>query len=120
MANPRGVGGKRFQPGQSGNPGGRPKLPEELRKIKELHAEEVKRLFAKYARMTKEEVHAALNDQKTPIFEMVIASGLVKAVKEGDYTRLNFILDRTIGKPKADASDIIEDAVKEFRMAYNK
>jgi hypothetical protein len=88
----------KWKKGQSGNPGGRPKLPAELKMIKELTGEEVKRLFAKYARMNKEEISSAVTDKTTPMFELVIAAGLVKAVKDGDYQKLNFILDRTIGK----------------------
>jgi hypothetical protein len=97
---PRGkkTGGRDFKPGQSGNPGGRPKIPEELRKFKTLSADEVKKIFAKYARMTEPEVSAYMAADDTPIFEKVVGQGLLKAVKDGDYGRLNFILDRTIGK----------------------
>ena len=98
MAKGKKTGGRDILPGQALNPGGRPKLPEELKQFKELTSEEVKRLFAKYARMNREQVQSAVTDKDTPMFELVIASGLVKAVKEGDYTKLNFVLDRTIGK----------------------
>ncbi len=90
--------GRPFQPGQSGNPAGRGKLPEELRQYKELTPEEVKRMFAKYARMGEAGIDEAMNEDDTPMFEKVIASGLKRALKDGDYAKLNFILDRTIGK----------------------
>lgn len=90
--------GKRFQKGQSGNPGGRPKLPPELKAIKELTVEEVKRIFAKYARMSIPEIEKCALSQDLPIFELVVASGLRRAFTYGDYKRLNFILDRTIGR----------------------
>ena len=38
-----------FKPGQSGNPGGLPKLPESLRGIAVLLPREIHRLIAKYA-----------------------------------------------------------------------
>ena len=88
----------RFKPGVSGNKGGRPKLPPELKAFKEISSEEVKRLFAKYARASKEELKEALQAENTPCIELVIASGLARAIKDGDYSKLNFILDRTIGK----------------------
>jgi hypothetical protein len=98
MANPTGKGGRRFQPGQSGNPGGRPKTPEHLKKIRELRPEEVKLLLAKYARMTKRELASAAQDDTTPAIELIIASIVVDAIKKSDAQKLNFILDRSIGK----------------------
>lgn len=87
-----------WQPGQSGNPSGRPPLPPELRAFKELTNQEVKRYFAKYSRMSVEEVKEAAADQSLPMIEAVIASGYKEALFEGDFSRLNFVLNRTIGK----------------------
>lgn len=92
----------RFKPGQSGNPGGRPKLPAALKAIGELTVDEVKRLIAKYARMTKAEVTAAIQNPETPILELNIATIFATGTKSGDYARLAFLLDRTIGKPAQD------------------
>lgn len=90
--------GKRFLPGQSGNPSGRRKLPEELKDIAEFTAEEIKRMFAKYGRMPVELVKEAANDLQIASIEAVIASGIMRAIKDGDYARLSYFLDRTIGK----------------------
>ena len=89
-----------FKPGQSGNPAGRPKLSPELRKIRELNGEEIRRLFAKYARMTRMQLQESIDNPNTPVIELIIATGISIAYLQGDYTRLNFILNRTIGPIK--------------------
>lgn len=100
-----------FPPGVSGNPGGRPKLPPELRAIKELTAEEINRTIAKYARMTKAELSAAITHADTPIYELHIASILATGAKIGDPSRLGFLFDRSIGKVATDV--VISKKIRE-------
>jgi hypothetical protein len=100
--------GPLWKPGQSGNPGGRPRIPDELRGIQSLSQLEVCKLVSKYARMTKEELQASVQDSKTPVLEMAIASIFAQSIKQGDYTRLAFLLDRAIGKVREVPED--EDA----------
>lgn len=88
----------RWKPGQSGNPGGKPKLPAELRVINALTPMEVARYIAKYARLKKEDIEIAAKNPDTPVIELAIASVFSHAISFGDYGRLNFLLDRAIGK----------------------
>ena len=67
-----------------------PKLSAELRAIKELTADEINRTIAKYARMTKAALNAAIQDPETPIYEIHIASILAQGTKAGDPHRLGF------------------------------
>lgn len=95
-------------PGQSGNPSGRPKLPEELRAIREFTADEIKRVIAKYGRMMAVEVIAMLAEEnrgRMPMLDLAIASTLLAATN-GSVAHLSFLLDRAIGKPK----EVVEDA----------
>lgn len=95
-----------WQPGQSGNPSGRPKIPEHLRSIASLSQGEVCKLVSKYARMTRDELQQAIQAPSTPVLEMAIASIFAQSIKQGDYTRLAFLLDRAIGKvPQVILSD---------------
>ncbi len=87
-----------WKPGQSGNPGGRAKLPEELRAIKALTQEEVARYVAKYARMGSTELDALVLARSVPMLELAIARIFQEAEAKGDFTRLSFLLDRAIGK----------------------
>lgn len=94
----------RFKPGVSGNPGGKPKLPPDLKAVSELTVDELKRTIAKYGRMTKAEVAAAIQNPQTPMIELNIATIFATGTKTGDYARLAFLLDRSIGKPAQDVS----------------
>jgi single-stranded DNA-specific DHH superfamily exonuclease len=87
-----------WQPGQSGNPGGKPKLPAELRAIASLTNQEINKYVAKYARMTKDQIDAATLNPNTSVVELAIASIFMNAIRHGDANRLSFLLDRAIGK----------------------
>ncbi len=88
----------RWQPGVSANPGGRPKLPEHLKAIASLSQHEVTKIVSRYARMTRSELQAAAQSADTPMLEVAIASIFAQSAKNGDYSRLAFLLDRAIGK----------------------
>lgn len=96
---------KMWPKGVSGNPGGRPKLPEELRLIKALSQNEVCRMISKYARMDMDTLEAHLERRDIPVIDLAMCSIFKESVEKGDFTRLAFLLDRAIGKVK----DIIDD-----------
>ena len=98
-----------FKKGHSGNPGGRPKVPEALRGVAELSPTEIKRIIAKYARFTKDELQALLKRTDVPVIEMHVASILAHGVRHGDYARLGFLLDRTIGKVVETATEPVSE-----------
>lgn len=91
---------KQFKKGQVANPSGKPKLSKELCAIKELTKAEINRLFAKYARMSKEEMTSALQNPSLPSLELWICSGIVNGIKNGDWYNLNLMFDRIFGRPK--------------------
>lgn len=80
----------RFIKGQSGNPGGKPKYA--------LTRDSFRKIVAKYAGMNSVEIDKAMNDPNTTVIEHSVISGFVKAMKDGDMNRLNFFLERSIGK----------------------
>lgn len=84
----------------SPNPGGRPKLPDEVLKLKKITQSEAEASLIAMLRMSKEELSAKLNDPKTSMSELAIGSVIAKAVKEGDQSRLGFVWDRLFGKVK--------------------
>jgi hypothetical protein len=100
MAKGMKTGGRNFQKGVSGNPNGRPKLPPEIKQIQKMSPTFVRAMINKLSRMTKDELAIHLKDPKTPVLEVTLGSIYAKAIKDGDYMRLNFLLDRTIGKVK--------------------
>lgn len=90
--------GRPFEKGKSGNPKGRPPLSPELRAIKELTADEVKRTIAKYFRLSKREVEEILGDDSLPSIDHLIASTICVAIKNGDISRAEYLFMRSLGK----------------------
>ena len=80
----------RFKKGKSGNPSGKPKGL--------LTVDQVKALFGKMSSCTKQELINIMQNPKSTMLEITTASILAKAAKDGDYSRLNFLLDRTVGR----------------------
>lgn len=109
-----------WKKGQSGNPNGRPKLPEHLRDVPSLTADEVNKIMSKYTRMTLDELQRVIAEKKAPALEMAICSNLIKAISSGDYANLNFVLDRSVGKVtdksevKMETKDITDEALDEI------
>ncbi len=82
----------RFKPGQSGNPKGRsPDI---------LSPDKVRTVLGKFADMSRAELQAVVQNDKSTMLEIMIASVMAKAAKDGDYARLSFIMDRSIGRVK--------------------
>ena len=100
----------RFKPGQSGNPGGKPKQL--------LTKDKVKGILGRFADMTREDLQAIVTNPKSTMLEIMVASIMVKAAKDGDFSRLNFILDRSIGRVAADAGE--EDRVDTSGMTLEE
>lgn len=96
--NPEHQKGRPFPKGVSGNPSGRTKLPAELKKIKPFTTEEVERLIAKYLRMTTAQLNEVVHDKKSPAIAVLFGSIIIHCAKSGDYSKLDFLLNRTIGR----------------------
>lgn len=98
MANPSGPPDyTRWKKGQSGNPGGKPK---QLLTIASVSA-----LMGRFAHLSEEQLATVLKDPKATVIEKMVGSVIMKAIQAGDYTRLSFLLDRTVGKVK-DVSEV--------------
>ena len=88
----------RFQPGQSGNPNGRPKLPEDIKKARKLTQVKLERILNKYIYMDRAEFQLmAEKETGMPVLECLVVSILSRATLEGDEKRLEFLLKRLIG-----------------------
>ncbi len=92
--------GKRFKPGVSGNPGGKPKIPDDIKEARKLTQIELERTINALLFLDKESLQARIKDPKTPMIEMIAASIMAQAAVKGDHLRLDFILQRMIGKVK--------------------
>lgn len=88
----------KFKPGVSGNPSGRPSLPEDLKSVKLLTPLELRARIMRFLNMEAAEIAQASADPRTNMLDRMIGSIVVKATEGGDQQRLDFILNRLVGK----------------------
>lgn len=117
-----GIGSKKtqFKKGQgSANPFGRPLLPKELKEAKKLNRAGMELAFNLHISSTQEALEEFVKDKSNKVLDLIIASMLLKAIKEGDHYRLNFLLDRLIGKVK-DEVEVIGAKPTIIQLLNNK
>ena len=73
-------------------------LPPEIKELRQAHAREFEAVIYRNMGLTKQEILAKLNDPLTPALDLVFLSVLQKAIVQGDHQRLNFLMERTVGK----------------------
>lgn len=79
-----------FKPGQSGNPSGKPRQL--------LTKDKVSSVLGRLAEYTIAHLEALIENPASPSLEVMIAALMVRAAKEGDPNRIEFVLQRSIGK----------------------
>ncbi len=91
-----------WKPGVSGNPNGRPKPSPDLADIKATSKEDIARLITKYGLFHRDALDEFLLRRDVPVLDQTVANIYAKALDHGDFARLSFLLDRTIGKVATD------------------
>lgn len=92
------TGGKNFEKGHPGGPG-RPPTTEEEKKLRKLTQTTFQTILDRFFHMPMEELVKMSKDQlKLTGIEAMVLFVMLKAIQHGDYKRLSFLLDRTIGK----------------------
>lgn len=81
-----------YKKGQSGNPSGKPKGI--------LTKDQVHAVLGRFSSLNREELQAVVNNPKSTMLEIMVASVMVKAAQHGDHARLEFLWSRSIGKVK--------------------
>lgn len=81
-----------FKPGQSGNPAGKPKGL--------LTRDQVEKLLATLWGLGTDGLQKVIENPKSTVGEVMTARVMAKCIEDGDYSRLDFLLNRTIGKVK--------------------
>lgn len=87
-----------FKKGNSGNPNGRPPLPEELKKARKINKAKASQIINDFMNMTILEIKEQISTDDTHAMESLIGKIIIEAQKIGDYSRVNFLFDRMIGK----------------------
>lgn len=112
------MGDTRFKPGKSGNPGGRPALPIELRIARKENQVEVVQLVSKLMWMESSEYEKRrITARRTQIEEALI--GVIDRAATGDVNALKSMLDLLCGKiPEDDGFELTSEEimlVEEYR-----
>lgn len=89
-----------FKPGQSGNPNGRPPKPKELDDCTPM---EIKLLIWRFWKTKRADLEAIVENAETPAGEAYMANVMLKGIKDGDPVRLDYLLNRLIGRVKIEA-----------------
>jgi hypothetical protein len=102
MAKGKKTGGRDFYKGHKLTPPGpgRPAVSPQIKAIKQLNATKLAEMLNEFINMDKEALIAKSKDPSTTVFELIICSILKNAYDKGDQQRINFILDRLVGKVK--------------------
>lgn len=93
--------GHRFQPGNPGGPG-RPKGkdPHLSDFSRNLTKSTIIAMLSEMLDASEVELEIVLEDKRVPAIKKAIASVIAHCIKNGDYMRLEMLLNRTIGKVK--------------------
>ncbi len=99
MANLTGKGGKRFQPGVSGNPSGGKKKDPLVRQFQETTYKDFIAKLQMFGTISTAELKAIAKDPSTTVFDLVFAQILLDA-SAGKADARQVLLDRLWGKVK--------------------
>lgn len=89
-----------FEPGQSGNPSGRPKLDPDIKRLRGLTRDQFKDLANIILTGTQEDLQRLLDQPETSMLTQWICRVALSGAERGDYRTLDELLNRLIGKVK--------------------
>ena len=104
---------------QIGNPGGpgRPPLPPEVKAARALTKVKLEATLNKFLHMNKEELADYKNNPDATVLELMVHAITHKAILSGDTQRLDFLLNRLIGKvaDQVESQGTIDIRVHDYR-----
>lgn len=103
MAKGKKTGGRDFQPGHKVR--GK-RLPTALTHARKMSQAEFLSILVRFLDMTAWELEEILQDKNRTVMELWVARICATGIKDGDYSRLNFIAERLFGKVKNDQPQI--------------
>lgn len=69
-----------------------------LNQAKKMNKAKFMELLIKYLDMSLSELKVAKSNKKTPALDRIVIAVILQAISRGDYKRLDFLMDRIIGK----------------------
>lgn len=93
-------GAKPFEPGQSGNPFGRPKKYVSMLRQQGYKLAEVNDCIQVLMSMGEKELATVLENDEATVLEKTIAKAMIKSLEKGSLYSAETLLTRVFGKPK--------------------
>jgi len=112
----RKTGGRDIKKGQVLNPNGRPRLSSEEKAMRKLTATHFNKVANKYVLSTVAQLEAKFRDVKTPALDLILIKILIEAADKGDIGKINFFLERLIGKVPDKIIDETEDRTLNIKI----
>lgn len=109
----------KWQPGQTGNPNGRPRKIYTILKETGYGGDDVKTAFQEMAFYSMPELKRLYDDESKPAIIRIVANQLYKALTLGDWSKIKEIIEHTIGKPVQPMAHKIQDG-KGFYDLYEE
>jgi hypothetical protein len=98
MSNPNPGPGRRFKPGQSGNPKGAAAHNKDVKRIRRMTADEVAQMGSLILEGNLAGLVAVKDDKDASVLKVWMASVAIKAINKGDAQALGALLDRITGR----------------------
>ena len=114
MAHGKKTGGKNFAKGQSGNPGGRPKLEGDLREMMKERRLAIVTEIHRQLELPFETIHKMTEDKSLPAQVFLIARILTQAANKGCHFKATFIFENALA-PVPKAISFVDDEGKTYR-----
>ena len=99
MARGKKTGGRNFAAGNTGRPKGS-KNKCVSKAVVNSNQKEIEVIISKYMAMSIDKLKATVTRKTTKSLDVMVIKIIIECIKFGDFSRLNFLLDRTIGKVK--------------------
>ena len=112
-------GAKPFEPGESGNPNGRPRKYVTLLKEQGYKLSEINDTIQVMMSMDMDELSDVYKNPKATVLEKTIANAMNKSLQKGSLYSLDTLLTRVYGKPK-EQMDIQQDTKIEVVFVEGK
>jgi hypothetical protein len=111
---------KSYQPGQSGNPKGRPKKIYTIIKDMGYTTDDIRGAFKELMFYTLSDLKEIHKDESKPVIVRIIANQLYLALKKGDLSKIKDIMERVLGKEPLPIKtpDVKIDSLGGFYDAY--
>jgi hypothetical protein len=101
MAVGKKTGGRNFVKGQSGNPNGRPRVPQDVKDLRIENRQEVERLVSLYCKVPDWKLNEVIADREADAIDKLVCRVILRGIARGDQSTLGFLTDFIFGaRPK--------------------